>query len=140
MASGGKGHKGRGQKASAIPLLEWVSAAIGLAIVLGMFGFLALDAIRADTGVPPIMRVEPSRLTKAGGQYVLQVRVSNASRKTGAGVHITGALKRGAETVESSDATLSYVPGQSHRRAGLVFTHDPRAYRLELRVTGYERP
>jgi uncharacterized protein (TIGR02588 family) len=139
MASG-KSKNSKRPKALDIPLLEWVSAGVGLAIVLGMFGFLTVDAMRADTGVPPIMRAQPTRLTVAPGQYVLQVRVSNSSRKTGASVQIAGNLKRGGTVVESSEATLSYVPGQSERRAGLVFTHDPRAYQLDLRVTGYERP
>ena len=130
----------KGDKVLEIPLLEWVSAAVGLVIVLGMFGFLAVDAMRSDSGMPPIMRVEPVRLTVASGQYVLQVNVSNSSRKAGAGVQISGELKRGGASIESSAATLSYVPGQSQRRAGLVFRHDPRRFELDRRVTGYERP
>lgn len=122
------------------PLLEWLSAGTGLAIVLGMFGFLVLDAIRADTGAAPLMRARAAGLTVAPGEYVVQVEVSNSSRRTGASVHIVGDLQEGGRTVESSDATLSYVPGQSQRRAGLVFTRDPRDFCLHLRVTGYERP
>jgi uncharacterized protein (TIGR02588 family) len=128
------------RKALQIPLVEWVSAGVGLAIVLGMFGFLVLDAIRADSGVPPVMRVEPVRITGANGQYVMQVVVTNESRKTGASVQISGELRQAGAVVENSSATLSYVPGESHRRAGLVFTRDPRNYSVRLRVTGYERP
>ena len=128
------------EKSGRYPLVEWVSAAIGLAITGGMFGFLALEVLQHRDGVPPLMEVAPVALISAAERYVVEVEVKNVSRKTGAAVQIEGTLKRGNEAVETSGATVAYVPGQSQRRAGLVFTQDPRNYRLELRVTGYERP
>lgn len=128
------------RKAQRYPLIEWVSAAIGLVIAGAMFGLLAVEVARHRDEVPPLMAVEPVALTFAQGQYVLEVEVSNASGTTGASVAIEGRLSQGRAEIETSSATLAYVPGESARTAGLVFAHDPRKYRLELRVTGYERP
>ena len=122
------------------PLVEWLSAAIGLVIVGTMFGFLAVEAVRQRDGIPPLMEPAVVGLVLANGHYVVEVEVKNVSRKTGAGVQIEGVLRRGGSDVETSTATIAYVPGESQRRAGLVFTRDPREYRLQLRVTGYERP
>jgi uncharacterized protein (TIGR02588 family) len=121
------------------PLVEWVSAAIGLAITGVMFGFLALEAAQQD-GVPPLLNVVPVSLVQAPGQYVVEFEVRNDSATTGAAVQVEGTLKQGGSDVETSTASLSYVPGESSQRGGLVFTRDPRDYRLDLRVTGYERP
>lgn len=122
------------------PLVEWISAAIGLAITGAMFGFLALEAAREPDGVPPLLIASPLALVQSNGVYVVQFEVRNASPTTGAGVQVEGVLKRGGDDVETSSASLSYVPGESVQRGGLVFTRDPRGYGLELRVTGYELP
>lgn len=127
-------------KTKRYPLVEWVSAAIGVAITGVMISFLAVEVARHEDGVPPLLDVAPVDLTFARGHYVLEVEVSNASRATGASVAIEGTLSEGQATIETSTAVLAYVPGGSQRRAGLVFSHDPRKSRLELRVTGYERP
>lgn len=122
------------------PLVEWVSAAIGLAITGAMFGFLALEARGQSERVPPLLNAVALGLASGPGQYVVEFEVRNDSAATGAAVQVEGTLKEGGSAVETSTASLSYVPGHSVQRGGLVFTKDPRDYRLELRVTGYELP
>jgi uncharacterized protein (TIGR02588 family) len=43
-------------------------------------------------------------------------------------------------TVESSEVTIDYVPGEATRRAGIYFSRDPRLHRLEIRAKGYDIP
>lgn len=123
-----------------IPLLEWVSAGIGVAITLAMFGLLTLEGIRERADIPPLMEAKATGVYASGGAYIVEVLVRNSARKTGAGVQLEGTLKDGEKEVETSSATLSYVPGESQRRAGIVFRRDPRKYGLEVNVKGYERP
>lgn len=123
-----------------IPLVEWIAAFFGLAVVAGMIAFLALEAVKERDDVPPFLTVQPLRLAEMDGQYVVEIQVNNATFKTGAAVQVEGKLSKGGSDVETSNVSLSYVPGRSHRRAGLVFRHDPRRYNVSLRVTGYERP
>lgn len=122
------------------PLAEWASAAAGLIIIAIMVGLLAMEAIRDRGGVPPILAVKPVGLVSSSGGYVVEIEVSNRAHATAASVQIEGILKQGEADVATSNASLAYVPGGSHRRAALVFSRDPRDYRLELRVTGFERP
>lgn len=127
-------------KAQQIPLLEWIASGLGLAIVLGMFAFLAIEALTTDSSAPPTMGIEPVSVAKSRDQFIVEVKVSNRSGQTGAAVQIEGSLKQGAEEVETSNATIDYVPGKAERRAGLIFTRDPRRHQAEFRVTGYQRP
>lgn len=127
-------------EARQIPLLEWVAAALGLAIVLAMFAFLALEALATSSSAPPSLRIEPVSVAAAGDQFIVEVEVSNRSGQTGAGVQIEGSLKQGGKEIETSNAAIDYVPGKSRARAGLIFTRDPRRYQAGFRVTGYERP
>lgn len=125
-----------------IPALEWISAAVGLVITLGLLGFLAVEVVRQDDGVPPLLDAVPVALTSGGdgGHHVVEVKVTNESYTTGASVQIEGTLKRDGSDVETSSATLAYVPGKSERRAGLIFTRDPADHTVEIRIVGYERP
>ena len=127
-------------KAKRYPLVELVSAAIGLAIAGGMFGFLALEAVRQRDGMPPLLSAVPVGVHAQRHGYVVEIEVRNGAGQTAASVQVEGQLKQGDAAVETSSATVAHVPGDSARQAGLVFSRDPRKYRMELRVTGYERP
>lgn len=127
-------------KPSEIPLVQWAAAGFGMLVFAAMLALLAAEEFRSAPTVPPMMKVDPVRLIAGDGEYVLEVIVRNRSRKTGANVQIEGDLSDGSVNVETSNATLDYVPGESHRPAGLVFKRDPRRFHVDLRVTGYERP
>ena len=121
-------------------LLEWASAAVGALIALAIVAFIGFEAFRSSSGNPPLLDVQPTAVTSQGAIYVVEVEVANASSQTAAAVAIEGELKQGGESVETSSATIAYVPGNSERHAGLIFTRDPRRYSLTLRATGYEKP
>lgn len=120
-------------------LLEWITAAIGLIIVLGALGFLIYrGAMKGDA--PPNLKVEVESVTKTGENYLVKFRVANTGEMTAAAVTIEGELKNGEKTEEASDTSLTYVPMQSTRRGGLIFTKNPNEFKLEIRAKGYEQP
>ena len=80
------------------------------------------------------------QIGRSGGSYVVQVIVRNAASVAAADVRVEGVLREGPAEIERSEAGLDYVPGQSQRSAGLIFTKDPARYRLELRPVGYQEP
>ena len=122
------------------PLLEWISAAIGAAITLALLGFIAWEAAVGTRAAPAAVTLEASALHRTPAGFTVQVTARNRTDSTAAAVQIEGTLGKGGAEVEKSEATLSYVPGQSERKAALVFTKDPRRHDLSLRVTGYEAP
>ena len=131
---------GSSRQAKGPALLEWVAGGVGAAIALTMMAVMASEALTTRPSVPPLMHVEPVALKAASGRFVLEVKVVNRSRQTAAAVEIEGELLQSGAPVETSSATLTYVPGNSESEAGLVFTADPRRHRLRLRVLGYEKP
>lgn len=131
--------KGEEPKDKGTSLLEWISAGVGLVITLALLGFVGLEAAETSDR-PPVLKVTPAAITAASDIYVVEVDVANLSGQTAAAVSIEGTLKQGGQTVETSSTTLSFVPGHSKRRAGLIFTRDPRGSAIEARATGYEVP
>lgn len=138
MASGRDDSKTRQAKGPAI--LEWIAGAVGAVIAIAMLSLMAGEQATSRPDLPPLMHVEPVALKAVPGQFVLEIKVVNRSHQTAAAVAIEGELEGDGEAVETSSATLTYVPGNSEAEAGLVFTADPRRHRLRLRVTGYEKP
>lgn len=120
--------------------LEWAAGLLGTIIALGMLAFLGVEAIRGGAGEPPAIEVRTQSVTSGPGGHVVEVEVVNRSPETAAAVAIEGELKRGDSVVESSSATLAYVPGNSSREAGLIFSEDPQRFSLAVRAVGYERP
>ena len=128
------------KEAAAASPLEWAAAILGALIALGLLGLIAWDAATGPGRVPPALVVEPERVVRNGGGYVVQFVARNRADDTAAGVQVEGVLEQGGTELETSQTTIDYVPGNGYRRGGLIFTRDPAAYRLELRATGYQQP
>lgn len=128
------------QDGGSAPALEWIAAALGLLLTLGMLGFIGWNALR-DTGTsPPAIEVRVTGIVPAANGYVVEVAAENRSPATAAAVQIEGELKQNGRSIATSQTTLDYVPGHSERHGGLFFQLDPRAHQLEVRALGYARP
>lgn len=130
---------GKNEAAATSPL-EWVAAILGALIALALLGLIAWDAATGPRRVPPALVVQPEQVVRNAGGYVVRFVARNRTDDTAAGVQVEGVLKQGGTEVERSQATIDYVPGNGHRRGGLIFTRDPAAHSLELRATGYQQP
>ena len=117
----------------AIPPLEWAAAAAGALIAIALLFAIGREALFANSDAVPVLSAEVIGVHRTPHGHVVEVRVSNASSRTGAGVRIEG--KAGSETRE---ATIDYVPGRSQAEAGLIFEQSP--HRLTVRVVSYEVP
>ncbi|MDP8994873.1 MAG: TIGR02588 family protein [Pseudomonadota bacterium] len=120
--------------------LEWIAGTLGLLIALAMLGVIGWEALSGSPQRPPEIVVQAERATRTAGGWVVDLVARNGSGSTAAAVHLSGELKQGDEAVESGQALIDYIPGRSERRASLIFTHDPAAYRLEVRATGFQEP
>jgi uncharacterized protein (TIGR02588 family) len=109
-------------------------------LTLAIIGVIGWDALQGGREQPPSIEATIKRIAPAAGGFVVEVALHNRSSSTAAAVEVEGELKNGGETLETSGATLDYVPGMSTRRAGLFFTQDPRQRDLKVRALGYVEP
>lgn len=131
---------GKSPRHDPVPALEWAAAAIGLLVALALLAVLLREALAGGPRTLPALSAEAVRVEPGSGGHSVGILVRNVSPQTAAGVQVEGVLMRGGTEVETSSATVDYVPGHSSTKAGLLFRQDPRAHQLELRVTGYELP
>jgi uncharacterized protein (TIGR02588 family) len=135
----GGGEHGGGRGAKETSRWEWVSAAAGALLVAGAIGFLVHEAV-VRSPEPPAITFEIDSVAAAPNGFLVQFRARNHGWTTAAGLQVAGELRAGGRSVETSEATLQYLPARAERAAGLFFTEDPRAHELTLRAVGYQTP
>ncbi len=125
----------RGKTPEKTPALEWIAAGLGALVALVILGTIGWQAITARGDPVPLLTASVEAITPTGSGHVVTVRVTNASSRTAASVHVEGEIDG-----QVSSATVDYVPGHGEASAGLLVEADPRTSPLKLRVTGYEHP
>ena len=122
-----------------IPVTEWVVAAIGAVLVAGTIGWLVYMATMRDE-TPPDVRVVEDGVVALQGGWVVRFRATNAGSQAAAELLVEGELMGPDGALETSEATIDYLPPRSEREGGLFFSHDPRQHGLRLRAKGYVHP
>lgn len=125
--------------ASHIPLIEWIAAAVGAVILVGLVGYLIWCGITRTAILPQIV-VVATEVYEAEGGYVVTFSARNTGDLTAASVSIVGEVIRDGDIVATGRTMLDFVPESSERKGGLLFTIDPRDGELILRAEGYAEP
>jgi uncharacterized protein (TIGR02588 family) len=127
------------QEENAIPIWEWIVAAVGFVLVASVIGFLLYEAIGGNR-LPPDVKLSVDSVVQTGNGYLAKITAVNEGGMTAEGVVVEGELRSGTEPVERSRTTIDYLPPRSHKKGGLFFTRDPRQFELKMRPFGYEEP
>ena len=121
------------------PLLEWIAAGVGLALVLAVMALLIAESLIGDHSPPEIVARQVATSWTAAG-YLVEIEVSNSGGTTAGQVAIEGELVAPGAQAETAEAVFDYVPAHSTRKGGLYFKDDPRTGQLTLTAKGYIDP
>lgn len=113
--------------------------AIGILVVVGFIAVLVTEGL-SETPKVARLYVQTKSVVSYDSTYAVEVVVENRGGQTGAGAVLSGTIMDGDHKLEEATTTLTYVPSESTREATLMFKNDPRRYKLELGITGYEEP
>ena len=119
--------------------LEWAVFGVSAAILVALVGFLIFDAIRGGSDTPDI-EVTTGDVIARGEHFAVPITVTNRGGQTAEGLQVEIALKKNGEDVEVAEVTFAFVPRASRREAWALFRNDPRAFHLEARAIGFEKP
>lgn len=122
------------------PLLEWIAAGTGLFFLLGLLGVIGYDGLTGASSEPPSISIRQGPISRAGSTFTIPFEAINNGGGTAAALAIEGRLLDHGRTVETSIATIDYVPGHGRADGGLFFSRDPKGLTLEIRPTAYQAP
>lgn len=117
---------------------EWATAAVGGAMICAAIGYMVWSGLTTREG-PPFLELERVATTQTGTSYLVEVLIRNQGPSTAASAQIEGQIAGPDGALETSVATVDFVPPNSSRTAFLQFSKNP-AGRLELRVKGMAQP
>lgn len=119
--------------------LHWIAAGFGAVIFVGVIAILVGYGL-SEGGTPPVITVHAAPPMRVAEGYSVVVTVENMGGSTAADIEIEG--RAGAADTEwaVARARLDYLPPGSDREATLLFTHNPDAGDLRVRVLGYRTP
>ena len=122
------------------PPLEWIAAGIGGALLLFLIVVIGREAINGEAAELPQIEVAVTGISSAASGFVVAFEARNRTDGTAAAVAIEGVLKGGGAEIETSGATIDYVPGKGSAKGGLFFSKDPRKGAVEVRALGFQTP
>lgn len=120
--------------------LEWIAGAVGVVLLILMIAIVGHDALTRSPEAPAAIAVTPGKVTRTAGGYVVTFTATNKGGGDAAELQIEGQLVAGSGEIETSSATVDYVPGNGATDGGLFFVKDPTQGRLKLRPLGYQAP
>lgn len=118
---------------------ELITSIIGLIIFLFVFIYMLKEALLSNNTSPDIV-IEKGMITEHSSSYVVEITVFNNGNSTAEGLEIEGSLYSNNVLIESSKTTFDYVPKQSQRKGGLIFTNNPEENKIVFRASGFEEP
>ncbi|MFA6113092.1 MAG: hypothetical protein WC729_03850 [Sphingomonas sp.] len=122
------------------PPLEWIAAGVGAVLLLFLFVVIGREAINGEAAQLPQIDVAVTGVSPAASGFIVAFEARNRTDGTAAAVEIEGVLKAGGAEIETSSATIDYVPGKGKAAGGLFFHEDPRKAALEVRALGFQTP
>lgn len=118
---------------------EWVVAGVSALLILAAVGYLFYEALTSPP-TPPVIELRVDSILDTEYGYIVEFHARNHGHSTAAQLAVEGVLLDAGRTIQMSRVTIDYVPSESRRSAGIIFTEDPARYTLELRALGYDRP
>lgn len=123
--------------------LEWCVFAFGLVALLGVLGFLTVQAVRHD-GRPPALSVEMAapwqQLGVTPPYVVVPVQVRNDGDCAATEVDVEVTVVRGGQVIERGVLNIDELPRQSQRGGAVALRELPGPGELQARIVGYADP
>jgi uncharacterized protein (TIGR02588 family) len=128
-------------KAKSLPRspAEWVSFAIASAVLLGALGTVGYLSLRDRNQQPPLLEITSS-VEQRQDKYYVPFTVANSGGETAEAVQVIAELRINGELAEWGDQQIDFLSSQEETKGAFVFTQDPQAGELTVRVASYLEP
>jgi uncharacterized protein (TIGR02588 family) len=139
MTDNDKAEGGKLRTAQGTSAIEWLAAGIGGLVFTAMIAYMVVAGLDATDGVPSIEIVSATPV-RQGRTFIVRFEARNVGNQTASGLVVKATLTRGETEIETSEATIDYLPTGSARSGGFFFKHDPKDYVLEVMPASYADP
>jgi uncharacterized protein (TIGR02588 family) len=119
---------------------EWVTFSIASVIVSAIAG-LVIYSWATEHDQPPVLKISRSEpIRRENQQYYVPFEIVNTGGETAESVQIVAELKRNGQIEETGDLQIDFLARHEKEKGAFVFTQDPQAGELILRIGSYKVP
>jgi uncharacterized protein (TIGR02588 family) len=119
---------------------EWISFTIALILLGIVVGLITYSWIIQDYK-PPILEVETSsQIRQVNDQFYVPFTVTNQGGTTVASVEIVAELRFKGEVQQQGSQQISFLSSGEVQSGAFIFSHNPQAGQLVVRVASYQLP
>jgi len=121
-------------------LAEWLTFALSALVLAGLVGLILLDW-QVNQNRPPAFAVEVTDAVRVdNGRFYVPFAITNTGGRIARTVQVTAALTLPTGEAETGEQQIDFLSGQERKQGSFVFTHDPEAGELLVRVASYSAP
>lgn len=119
---------------------EWVTFIVASVILLGLVGLILFDW-QTNQNQPPAFSVAVSEAVRVtDGRYYVPFAITNTGGRIARTVQVTAELHSPEADDETGEQQIDFLSGHETKAGSFVFTHDPQAGDLLVRVASYRLP
>ncbi|MBE9139703.1 TIGR02588 family protein [Nodosilinea sp. LEGE 07088] len=119
---------------------EWVTFIAAAVILLGLVGLILFDW-QTNQNRPPAFSVAVSEAVRVtDGRYYVPFAITNTGGRIARMVQVTAALALPDLGEETGEQQIDFLSGHETKAGSFVFSHDPQAGQLSVRVASYRLP
>lgn len=118
---------------------EWTTFGIALFILASVVG-LVLYKWMTQENEPPVLVTRQSEIREVPGQFYVPFSVTNTGGETAESVQILAELSVNGEVEEDGEQQIDFLAAGEIEEGAFVFSQDPRAGELVIRVASYKLP
>jgi uncharacterized protein (TIGR02588 family) len=121
-------------------LAEWVTFWISALILLVLVGLILYDW-QVNQSRPPAFDVAVSDAIRiTDGRYYVPFAITNTGGRIATGVQVTAELHIPEADDETGEQQIDFLSGHETKAGSFVFSHNPQAGDLMVRVASYRLP
>jgi uncharacterized protein (TIGR02588 family) len=120
---------------------EWTTFVLGAVLILALVGLVTYLYVSGDNR-PPVVEATPldRAVRHEEGAYYLPIEVTNREGRTVEDVVIQAELSSGEGAPEVSEFTIDFLASGETVEGTVVFSTDPSAEELTVRVASFRSP
>lgn len=119
---------------------EWVTFMLASVILLGLVGLICFDW-QTNQAQPPAFAVTVSEAVRVtDGRYYVPFAITNTGGRIARTVQVMAELHSAGADDETGEQQIDFLSGHETKAGSFVFTQNPQAGELVVRVASYRLP
>jgi uncharacterized protein (TIGR02588 family) len=119
---------------------EWITFSIASSIVAGIVGLVLYSWVKVGDRPAVLAIAQRGKIRQAEGSFYVPFMLTNKGGETADAVRVTAELQLDGKVAEMGEQQFDFLAGGEAEEGVFLFSRNPQAGKLILRVASYRKP